>query len=100
MSISQSAAVSPLLGTPSYQPAERSTPGLDSFGRVIDQLLSSHAQTEAKANQAVLDLSMGKTDDLHAVALAASMADLSFRRILEIRNRLLESYQEIMRMPV
>jgi flagellar hook-basal body complex protein FliE len=32
--------------------------------------------------------------------LAVSQADLSFRMILEIRNRLTEAYQEIMRMQV
>ena len=63
-------------------------------------MLSTNARDEANANQAVLDLAMGRADDLHTVALAASKADISFRKILEVRNRMLEAYQEIMRMQV
>jgi flagellar hook-basal body complex protein FliE len=100
MTIPQTGPVSSLLHLPASESAERSSSPMDAFGKVIDQLLSAHATTEAKADQAVLDLALGRTDDLHSVALATSMADISFRKILEVRNRLLESYQEIMRMQV
>jgi flagellar hook-basal body complex protein FliE len=100
MTIQQTGPVSSLFRLPGSETAERSSSPVDAFGKVIDQLLSAHATNEAKADQAVLDLAMGRTDDLHAVALAASAADLSFRKILEIRNKVVESYQEIMRMQV
>ena len=43
---------------------------------------------------------MGQTDNLHSVMLAVAKADLSFRTILEVRNRLTDAFQEIMRMQV
>ncbi len=100
MTIQPTGPIAGLLGLSESATGGPSASPVDAFGKVIDQLLSSQAATEAKADQAILDLALGRTDDLHSVALAVSMADLSFRKILEIRNRLLEAYQEIMRMQV
>ena len=47
----------------------------------------------------ILD-ALGRTDALHEVMLQVAQADLSFRFILEIRNRLTEAYQEIMKMQI
>src|SRR6266851_3300936 len=71
-----------------------------SFPRVLEQLLTSAAQSHESAEAAVRDLAVGQTDNLHGVMLQMAQADLSFRLILEIRNRLTEAYQEIMKMQV
>ncbi len=68
-----------------------------SFGQVLNNVLSANAHATKNADQAVTDLVTGKTTDLHTVTLAAAQADLSFRLILELRNRLTEAYQEVMR---
>lgn len=78
-------------------PAE---PGGVGFGRVIDQLLSDANSQQVQADQAVQELAVGRADNVHDVMLAVAKADLSFRMILEVRNRLTEAYQEIMRMQV
>jgi len=70
------------------------------FTRLIDQMLSHVHEQQAKADTAVNDLVLGRTDNLHNVMLSVANAELSFRMILEIRNRLTEAYQEIMRMQV
>jgi flagellar hook-basal body complex protein FliE len=70
------------------------------FAKVVDQLLGDASNQQAQADQAVRDLIMGRTDNLHSVMLAVAKADLSFRMILEVRNRLTEAFQEIMRMQV
>ena len=43
---------------------------------------------------------MGETDNLHSVMLQMAQADLAFRLVLEVRNRLTEAYQEVMKMQV
>jgi len=48
----------------------------------------------------VRQLVSGETDSIHDVVLTASKADLAFRLVMEIRNRLISSYEEIMRMQV
>ena len=87
--------------TPSSVGVGSATPaGGASFGNVIDQVLGSAVQSDQQAGAAVRDLATGQTDNLHGVLLQVAQADLSFRLILEIRNRLSEAFQEIMKMQV
>ena len=65
-----------------------------------DHVLSRISEREQKADQAIQDLVLGKTDNIHNVMLAVAGADLSFRMILEIRNRLTAAAQEILRMQI
>jgi flagellar hook-basal body complex protein FliE len=67
---------------------------------LLQGVLGQHQQAHQAAEAAVRDLATGQAQDLHTVALAVAQADLSFRLILELRNRLSEAYQEIMRMQV
>jgi flagellar hook-basal body complex protein FliE len=70
------------------------------FGMVLQGVLGQHQQAHVAADAAIRDLATGQAQDLHTVALAVARADLSFRLILELRNRLSEAYQEISRMQV
>jgi flagellar hook-basal body complex protein FliE len=74
--------------------------GGSAFAGVIDRLLGGASTQQLHANQAVRDLALGQTDSLHNVMLEVAKADLAFRLVLEIRNRLTDAYQEIMRMQV
>jgi flagellar hook-basal body complex protein FliE len=85
--------------SPSFEKATPST-GVDGFHRIMDELIGSSVRADAKADNAVLDVALGKSDDIPGAALAVGMSDLSFRRVLEIRNRLMDAYQEVMRMQV
>ena len=40
----------------------------------------------------------GEGDEIHKVAIAAQQADLSFQMFLQVRNKVISAYQEIMRM--
>ena len=46
------------------------------------------------------DLMAGKVTDFHEVAIQLKQADLSFRFAMEIRNKLIDAYREVMRMHV
>jgi len=70
------------------------------FSRIIDKFLREEHQKQAAADQAVMDLATGKTENIHEVMLAVTKADLTFRSFLQIRNRVTEAYQEITRMAV
>lgn len=55
----------------------------------------------AKASEKLtVDLALGKPVELHQVMLASTKASIALELLIEIRNKVLEAYQEISRMPV
>ena len=74
--------------------------GIGGFARVMAQMLNDAGAHQAHAEQAVSNLAAGRADNVHNVMLSMAKADLSFHLVLEIRNRLSDAYQEIMRMQV
>ena len=61
-------------------------------------LAADHATRGAEG--AVRDLALGRAENLHNVMLELEKARLSVEVVVQVRNRLLEAYQEIMRMQV
>lgn len=82
-------------GLTQLEPAARET-----FVNVVEKLLGDANAGQLTANQAIRELAIGQTDNLHDVMLAVAKADLAFRTVLEVRNRLTDAYQEVMRMQV
>jgi flagellar hook-basal body complex protein FliE len=70
------------------------------FSSVLNHLLAESRQSNDAATKAIEDLATGKAQDLHTVTVAVAQADVSFRMILELRNRLSDALQEITRMQV
>lgn len=50
------------------------------------------------ADQKAAEFAVGKSQGLHEVMIASEKAGISFKLLMEIRNKLLDAYQEIMRM--
>ena len=71
-----------------------------SFGAWFSRELESVNQQIQTADSNVRQLAMGGTDNLHQVMLSVSKAKLQFELIVQVRNKLLEGYQEVMRMQV
>lgn len=97
----------PLRGTGSPSAASRGPevpdhPGEEkgSFGQLVEAALKGVAEQQTEAHQAIEDLSLGKELDLHQVLISLEKADLSFRYLAQVRNKLVQAYQEIMRMQV
>jgi flagellar hook-basal body complex protein FliE len=67
----------------------------DALGRVVEAVES----TDAQANTAVGGMIAGTTD-VHDAMIALQRADLTLQFSVQIRNKLVQAYQEIMRMPV
>jgi flagellar hook-basal body complex protein FliE len=74
--------------------------GGESFGGIMERLLGNAAGSHQNAEASLRSLAVGETSNLHSVMLNMAQADLSFRLVLEIRNRLTQAYQEIMKMQV
>ncbi|MBI5741663.1 MAG: flagellar hook-basal body complex protein FliE [Nitrospirae bacterium] len=78
-------------------PASRQVPE-SSFEDVINEAMSKVSQVQNDADKAVGELAKG--GDVTSAILAVEKADMSFQLMVEIRNKLLSTYEEIMRMPV
>jgi flagellar hook-basal body complex protein FliE len=88
------------VGTRQEKPVVPAGSGASAFGQVMTQFLNDAASQQAHAETSVTNLAAGRADNVHNVMLAMAKADLSFHLVLEIRNRLSEAYQEIMRMQI
>lgn len=89
-------AALPLGGTPASSGASPAGDFKALFKRQLDEVNA----LQFEADKAVRDLSAGRAGNLHAVIAAVTEADLSFRLMMQVRNRLVEAYKEIMRMQV
>ena len=71
-----------------------------SFGQALENALREVDQSLTTADQEATDFVVGKGGDLHNVMIELEKADLQFRTIVQVRNKLLEAYKEVMRMQV
>ena len=70
------------------------------FGDVLNQFVSEVNDKQVASTQAVNDLLSGKEIPLHQAMIAMQEAGVAFQLMVEVRNKLLEGYQELMRMQV
>ncbi len=72
----------------------------ESFGQIFKDLLSETNQLQSEAGKIAEKFALGEISDIHEVMIAAEKAGVAFELVLEIRNKLIEAYQEMMRMQV
>jgi flagellar hook-basal body complex protein FliE len=68
----------------------------DALGSAIGEVESS----QRNARTAAMDLLVGGKGDVHSVALASQRAELSLELFQQVRNKFVQAYQEIMKMPM
>ena len=70
------------------------------FGKTLRGYVDQVNRDQQASTEAVQDLLAGKTQDPLPVVTAAAKADLSFKLLLGVRNKVVEAYKETMRMQV
>lgn len=88
----ESAGAAGLAATPGATPAK--------FDSIIDQALGVVEDAQAKSAATARSVLLGDDARLHQGMIAMQEASLSFSLMIEVRNKVVESYQELMRMPV
>ena len=71
-----------------------------SFGKMLMDALEDVNDLQQKTSQASTDLATGKIEDISQVVIAAEKAAVALQLTIQVRNKMLESYQEMMRMQV
>lgn len=72
--------------------------GEGGFGKLVNGYIQGTNEAQAASDQAINDLVMGKTDNVQQVVMAVANAEMSFQLFMEIRNKMIDSYNELMRM--
>ncbi|MEE9312952.1 MAG: flagellar hook-basal body complex protein FliE [Planctomycetota bacterium] len=69
-----------------------------SFREILGSTISEVNTRQQDADKAIEALVTGKTDNLAEVMTAVEKADLAFRTLMQMRNKLVDAYQEISRL--
>lgn len=91
-------SIGPLLTSVTQPGATSNAAQPSDFGSWLNTHLNSVNDKLIEADQQVRKLATGETENLHQVMISLEKAKLSFEMLLQVRNRVLESYQDIMRM--
>jgi flagellar hook-basal body complex protein FliE len=111
-------AIQPLMSAHGILPGEKITPSLpvmpteqpgvlapaqpagDSFSTMLGRMVGEVNGKQINAAEAVNNLQTGGDVPLHQAVIAMEEANVSFQLMVEVRNKLLDAYQEIMKMQV
>ena len=92
--------------TPLIKPAEvpgtaaPAEPGKASFGEVLKDSLKQVNSLQQEADASIQSLATGGAASLHDTMLAIQKAELSFKLMMQVRNKIVDAYQEVLRMGV
>ncbi len=70
------------------------------FGEILKDAISAVNELQKQSDQEIQKLMTGESQDLHTTVIAMQKADLSFQMMMQVRNKIIQAYQEIMRMQV
>jgi flagellar hook-basal body complex protein FliE len=80
-------------------PASQATPAFTiDFGKLITSEVGSLNESTLAAERAMRDLSEGRPVELHEVMVTLEKARLGVQTFVQVRNKLVEAYQDLMRM--
>jgi flagellar hook-basal body complex protein FliE len=82
-------------------PRPSGAPGVDAdyagpgFKEMLQQQIAQVNELQNDANVAMEDLAAGRRDDLEGVIIATQKADIAFKMLLQVRNKVMDAYDEV-----
>ena len=76
------------------------TENKEEFAKTIAKYLNKVNDDQHEANTSITDLLTGRSEDVNTVVAKVAKADMSFKLLVGVRNKLVEAYKETMKMPV
>jgi flagellar hook-basal body complex protein FliE len=71
-----------------------------SFSDILKESISKVSELEKEADEQTQKLVKNETQDVHSTMISVQKADLSFQMMMQIRNKIIDAYQEIMKLQV
>jgi flagellar hook-basal body complex protein FliE len=97
LNITSLTALKPL-DAPETLDSQSSSAAATPFQNVLNSAIQEVEGARSSANQSVENFLSGTGEDLHSTVLASQRADLEFQMFLQVRNKVVSAYQEIMKM--
>lgn len=82
---------------PNAQPVSGTGNGSTSFSEIFRNAVDAANETDARAKADELAVATGESDDLHTLMINVAKADLALQTLVQLRNKALDAYNEIMR---
>lgn len=90
----------PILTGKEMEPGAAKTDQETSFPDFLKNAIHNVDTMQKEASKAAEDLAVGRTENIHETMIALEKADLSFKMMMQVRNKLVRAYEEVMRMQV
>lgn len=70
------------------------------FSQVMRDAVKEINQLQTNADEAIAKVQLDNTANIHEAMVALEQAGISFRALMQVRNKIVDAYQEVMRMQV
>jgi flagellar hook-basal body complex protein FliE len=71
-----------------------------SFSDTLNDALKNVNELQKSSDKGMQDLATGRTDNIPEVMIAAEKADLALKLMVQVRNKIIDAYHEVMKMQV
>ncbi len=95
--IAQSDLISALTKSMSQADTAQETTASNPFSDIFKNAMTDVNQTEQSATVDMMKIATGQSDDLHTLTINSAKADLALRVVVQMRNKALDAYNEVMR---
>jgi len=92
--------ISPIGPALPIAPLEAGSNSAAGFGSVLSDAMRQVGGLNLTASKSVENFLSGEGDDLHTTIMATQRADLAMELFLQVRNKVVAAYQEVMRMQI
>lgn len=86
--------------SPKRREIQKGEKGTDSFSDVLSNAINNVDETIKTSDKKTQEFISGETNNVHDVMISMQRAQLSFKLMIEVRNKAVEAYQEVSRMQI
>jgi len=70
------------------------------FGALLKDAISTVNDLQQRSDLEIQKIMTGESDELQTAVVAMQRADISFQMMMQVRNKIVQAYQEVLRMPI
>jgi flagellar hook-basal body complex protein FliE len=92
--------LNPKLQVPEVRAPQSQEKGGAAFGEILKDAIDTVNELQKQSDHEIQKIMTGESQDLLTTVIAMQKADLSFQMMMQVRNKIVQAYQEVMRMQV